>query len=99
MNKPSELDLAQLKHEMRAMYGHIGLEGSLQAMYEMLIGANILAEVITEENVRKVEKWPWPFQRMSDGPEYSCPHGVGHSSGVHGCDGCCTDPNFPRETK
>jgi hypothetical protein len=38
--------------------------------------------------------WPWPFQRYSDGPEFECPHGVGHSQGVHGCEGCCNDSSF-----
>jgi hypothetical protein len=49
VTNPSELDLAQLKYEMRAMYGHIGYVGSLQVVYEMLIGAQVLMEVITEE--------------------------------------------------
>jgi hypothetical protein len=49
MKEPSELDLAQLKHEMRQMYGHLGFEGSLQVFYEMILGAQILGEVITEE--------------------------------------------------
>ncbi len=49
MNEPSELDLAQLKFEMRTMYGHLGLEGSLQVLYEMMIAARILSEVIVEE--------------------------------------------------
>lgn len=45
----------------------------------------------------KDKPWNWPFQRMSDGPEYACPHNVGHSRGIHGCDGCCQDPNFPKK--
>lgn len=49
MIQPSELDLAQLKHEMRTMYSHVGYEGSLQVLYEMILGANQLAEVILEE--------------------------------------------------
>ena len=49
MNEPTELDLAQLRHEMRVMYSHIGFEGSLQVMYEMLKGAEVLAEVMVEE--------------------------------------------------
>jgi hypothetical protein len=49
MNKPSELDIAQLKFEFRTMYKHIGYEGSLQVIYEMLESARILAEVIVEE--------------------------------------------------
>ncbi len=49
MIEPSELDLAQLKFEMRKMYGSIGFAGSLQVIYEMMLGARLLAEVIIEE--------------------------------------------------
>jgi hypothetical protein len=49
MQKPSELDLAQLKHEMRVMYSHLGYEGSMQVLYEMIIGAQVLIDVIIEE--------------------------------------------------
>lgn len=49
MNEPSELDLAQLKYEMRQMYSHLGFDGSLQVLYEMLYGARTLSEVIVEE--------------------------------------------------
>lgn len=52
MNEPSELDLAQLKFEMRKMYGHLGLVGSLQVLYEMRIGARILSDVIAEEKAK-----------------------------------------------
>lgn len=45
--------------------------------------------------MKKKKSWVWTLQRYSDGPEFSCRHGVGHSTGVHGCDGCCSDPNFP----
>lgn len=45
----------------------------------------------------KDKPWHWPYLRMSDGPEYVCPHNVGHSKGVHGCCGCCNDPNFPKK--
>lgn len=27
--------------------------------------------------------------------EYQCPHGVGHGNHIHGCDGCCSLPDFP----
>ena len=27
--------------------------------------------------------------------EWYCPHGVGHSNRIHGCDGCCTRHDFP----
>ena len=47
--EPSELDLAQLRHEMRQLYKHIGYNASLQVFYEMLKGAEVFAEVILEE--------------------------------------------------
>lgn len=47
--RPSELDLAQLKHEMREMYKHVGYWGCVQVLGEMLIGALTLSEVMTEE--------------------------------------------------
>jgi hypothetical protein len=46
---PSELDRAQLRYEMRQLYIHLGFETALQVFYEMLIGAEILSEVIVEE--------------------------------------------------
>lgn len=49
MIEPSELDLAQLRHEMRVLYGHMGFEGCLQIVYDMTIGANMLLEIIMEE--------------------------------------------------
>ena len=49
MSYPSELDKAQLKHEMRKLYKDMGFDASLQILVEMLIGAEILAEVIVEE--------------------------------------------------
>jgi hypothetical protein len=49
MTNPSELDIAQLKFEMRTMYKQIGRLGALQVVYEMMLGANILMEVIAEE--------------------------------------------------
>jgi hypothetical protein len=56
MQKPSELDIAQLKHEMRQMYMHLGFTGSLQVLYEMLVGAQTLAEVIAEERKNNAEE-------------------------------------------
>lgn len=52
---------------------------------------------LIKKSKKKDKPWNWPFQRMSDGPEYSCPHYIGHSRGIHGCDGCCSDPNFPKK--
>lgn len=37
-------------------------------------------------------KWtPYPGRDY----EWACPHGVGHGKNIHGCDGCCSDPDFP----
>lgn len=49
MTQPSELDVAAMKFELRQMYKNIGFEGSIQVLYEMMVSANILAEVINEE--------------------------------------------------
>lgn len=51
MIEPSQLDLAQLKYEMRVMYKHLGFGGSMQVLYEMIVGANTLAEIIAEEKL------------------------------------------------
>ena len=53
MINPSELDLAQLKYEMRQLYGNIGCDGCFQVLYEMLVGANTLMEVIAEERQKE----------------------------------------------
>jgi hypothetical protein len=53
VREPSELDMAQLKFEMRQLYKHLGYEGTMQVFYEMLLGANALGEVIVEERSRK----------------------------------------------
>lgn len=55
----------------------------------------------------KETKHNWPTVNRGDGRvELICPHGVGHPSevlspgpwedwmGVHGCDGCCTTPEY-----
>lgn len=47
--QPSELDLAQLKYEMRELYKHVGYWGCVQVLGEMLIGARTLSEVMAEE--------------------------------------------------
>ena len=53
MNEPNVLDMAQLKAEMRQMYANIGFEGSLQVLYEMLIAARVLSEIMLEEKDRR----------------------------------------------
>jgi hypothetical protein len=55
MIEPSELDMAQLRHEFRQLYMSVGYTGSLQALYEMLVAASTLGEVIAEER-RKEEQ-------------------------------------------
>jgi hypothetical protein len=49
MREPSELDIAQLKHEMRQLYKSVGFPFALKILAEMIIGARVLAEVIVEE--------------------------------------------------
>ena len=41
----------------------------------------------------------WKKYPRHDGKkELMCEHGVGHG-GVHGCDGCCADPEFKKAWK
>jgi len=53
MNRPSELDIAQMKFELRQMYKHLGFEGSIQVLYEFMVSAHLLAEVIQEERSKE----------------------------------------------
>lgn len=53
MSSPSELDRAQLKYEMRQLYNGMGFEAALQVLVELVIGAEILSEVIVEEQKRE----------------------------------------------
>lgn len=53
MMEPSELDLAQLRHEMRQLYTHVGFAGSLQVLMEIIVGAQTLIEVILEERLKE----------------------------------------------
>lgn len=54
MIEPSELDMAQLRHEFRQLYKMIGYDGAMQALYEMMVGITAFGEVILEE--RKKER-------------------------------------------
>lgn len=54
MNKRSELDIAQLKHEMRQMYKQIGFWGSMQVLTDMMIGMRVLGEVMVEESRKEL---------------------------------------------
>lgn len=53
MIEPSELDLAELKHEFRQLYMHVGFGGALQVLYELLLSANVLSEIIAEEKQKE----------------------------------------------
>lgn len=53
MIEPNILDLAQLKSEMRTMYKRIGFDGSMQVVYEIMVGANVFMEVIAEEKAKE----------------------------------------------
>lgn len=55
MRPRSELDIAQLKFEMRQMYRAIGFWCCLRVLTDMLIGARVLSEVIVEESRRERE--------------------------------------------
>jgi hypothetical protein len=56
---------------------------------------------------KKLNVWENPDEPPEAGPEepfwtgpgyrgeYQCPHGVGHGTHIHGCDGCCSRPDFP----
>ena len=55
MIEPSPLDLAQLRFEFRQLYKHVGFDGALQVLYEMMLGVKIMAEIITEERYKENE--------------------------------------------
>lgn len=50
----SELDIAQLKFEMRQMYRAVGFWGCIRILTDMLIGARVLSEVIVEESRKEL---------------------------------------------
>lgn len=54
MLEPSELDMAQLRHDLRHAYQHLGYDGSVQALYEMLKGAEAFALIILEERAKEM---------------------------------------------
>lgn len=49
----NELDEAELRAEMRALYREVGFTEAIQVLLEILTGASILAEVIAEERNEK----------------------------------------------
>lgn len=56
MDKPNELDLAELRHEFRELYKDLGYEGCLQVLYEFLISAETMCKVIQEEQQKELEE-------------------------------------------
>lgn len=36
-----------------------------------------------------------PAPRADGRMEWTCPHGIGHGSHIHGCDGCCMRKDYP----
>lgn len=50
----TELDVAQLKFEMRAIYRSVGFWNCLQILTDMLIGARVLGEVMVEESRKEL---------------------------------------------
>ena len=55
MEPVSELEQAQVRFEVRDLIKDVGVVGATQALYEMLVYANILCEVIIEEGEKGVE--------------------------------------------
>jgi hypothetical protein len=53
MIEPTELDMAQLRHEFRQLYAHVGYEGSIQIFYEMMVGTTAFAKIILEERQKE----------------------------------------------
>ena len=56
-----------------------------------------IAFEITAEDARELllNNWDWLQNRLTK-LEFACPHGVGHSLDVHGCDGCCRHKSFKK---
>ncbi len=50
MKKINELDLADVRYQMRQMYKQAGPVGAFQCLYELIVAANVLLEIITEES-------------------------------------------------
>lgn len=62
--------------------------------------AKSVTSIYMTKNKKAKFVWHWPFLRINSNgaKEYACYHGIGHG-GVHGCDGCCRDKNYPKEKK
>jgi hypothetical protein len=55
MIEPTELDLAQLRHEFRTLYKNVGYDSAMQIFYEMLVGVSTFGDVILEERKKERE--------------------------------------------
>lgn len=51
--KITELDKAQLKYELRRIYKEIGMPGCARLLYEWFVAAELLCEVMKEENEKE----------------------------------------------
>lgn len=49
----NELEEAEIRLEMRRVYKDIGFIGALQCLYEILLSASILSEIIAEEHEKE----------------------------------------------
>lgn len=49
LNIPGPLDEAQMRQEFRRLYREIGDTGCIQVLYEMLMAARWLSEIMLEE--------------------------------------------------
>lgn len=56
MNKINELDKAGLKYDFKQMSKNIGRDGCLQVLYELLLSASILCDVIKEDYTNTNDK-------------------------------------------
>ncbi len=44
---------------------------------------------MTTNNNKGIEGWTRNYRDDKGIWEDTCPHGIGHEEGVHGCEGCC----------
>lgn len=56
MHSINPLDEAALKVQMRQMFNKVGWVGSYQCLYEMVRAAEILLEVLIEENIKETKR-------------------------------------------
>lgn len=51
----NELDEAEIRLEMRRVYKDVGFIGAFQCLYEILLSASILSEIIAEEHEKETK--------------------------------------------